>query len=325
MRNIFKLFIFIFAISIYGEVTINDSYLVGEFPLKKVVDGDTIGVDGLKESIRILFIDTEEAFKHKTAYEKTKEISDNWDDYLASKIYATKNKPIKYNTPNGYQAAVWAKEFFSGVSVVRLEYDNLESKKGFYGRYLAYVFAKKGNKWVNFNLEIVKHGYSPYSTKYGRSIRFHKEFVEAQKFAQEKKLGIWNPKGKHYPDYDARLTWWDKRGEQIDVYRNKHKQNYLFIGGNDFDYYKLKEFVNKKVKVFGLMRDVTDDGDEYIFKMPFKQFVDVFVHISKRSGIKDETLKKHDDYYVYIEADLKMDQNGKYHIYIKQQSEMRFE
>ena len=42
-------------------------------------------------------------------------------------------------------------------------------------------FAKNAKgEWVNYNLECVKAGYTPYFVKYGRARRFHKEFVEAQ-------------------------------------------------------------------------------------------------------------------------------------------------
>ena len=41
-----------------------DPLVIGDFAIVKVVDGDTIRVDGLDSSIRILSIDTEETFKH---------------------------------------------------------------------------------------------------------------------------------------------------------------------------------------------------------------------------------------------------------------------
>jgi len=303
--------------------------LLGEFPLKgdvdhAVVDGDTIKVEGLDASIRILFIDTEESHKHKSAARKTKELVDNWDEYLESKMYKKVDKPVKFNTPLGYQATLWARDFFRGSSLVRLEYDSNSAKKGYFQRYLTYVFAKKGDKWVNFNIEIVKRGYSPYSTKYGRSRRFHKEFIAAQEFAKKSKLGVWSKEGKHYPDYDERLKWWNKRGDQIEDYRTKNKRKYWFIGGNDYDYYKLKKYIGKRFKAFGLIRDVEESANEYTFKLPFKQFVDVIVHVSKKSGISLEKLRKHQDYYAYISGKVKQDHNNKFHIYVTQQKDIKF-
>jgi endonuclease YncB( thermonuclease family) len=319
------LILFILSISIYSS----NNLVLGEFPLKgdvdhAVVDGDTIKVEGLDASIRILSIDTEETYKHGTAAVRTKEISDNWDEYLEGWMYKVVDKPVKFNTPLGYQATLWARDFFRGSSIVKLEYDSTESKKGYFGRYLTYVFAKKGDKWVNFNIEIVKHGYSPYSTKYGRSRRFHKEFVEAQKFAQKSKLGVWSKSGKHYPDYDVRMKWWDKRGEQIDHYRKNNKGKILFIGGNDYDYYKLKNFINKKITIFGLITGIEEDTEEYTYKVPFKQFVDATVHVSKKAGISLQKLKKNKDYYAYMTGTVKQDHNNKYHIYITKQKELKF-
>ena len=320
------LILFISTVSLFAK----NMLLLGEFPLKgdvdhAVVDGDTIKVDGLDASIRILFIDTEESFKHGTAGVRTKEISDNWDEYLESKMYKVVDKPVKFNTPLGYQATLWARDFFRGASIVRLEYDSTSAKKGYFGRYLTYVFVKKRDKWVNFNIEIVRHGYTPYSTKYGRSRRFHKQFVEAQEFAKKSKLGVWSKDGKHYPDYEARLKWWNKRGEQIDDYRkNGKKKGYLFIGGNDYDYYKLKKFIGKRVKVFGLIRDIEEETNEFTYKLPFKQFVDVTVHVSKKAGISFDKLKENQDYYAYIKGEVKQDHNNKYHIYIKRQKDLKF-
>jgi len=320
----------LFMIMLSFGIFAKNPLLLGEFPLKgdvehAVVDGDTIKVEGLDASIRILFIDTEESFKHGTAAARTKEIADNWDEYLESKMYKVTDKPIKFNTPLGYQATLWARDFFRGASIVRLEFDSTSSKRGYYGRYLTYVFVKKKDKWVNFNIEIVRHGYSPYSTKYGRSRRFHEEFVKAQEFARKSGLGVWSKNGKHYPDYEERLKWWNKRGDQIEDYRkNGKKKGYLFIGGNDYDYYKLKKYIGKKVKVFGLIRDLTEETDEYTYKLPFKQFVDVTVHVSKKAGIPFEKLKDSEDYYVYINGKVKVDHNNKYHIYIKRQKDIKF-
>ena len=49
-----------------------------------------------------------------------------------------------------------------------------------YDRYLAYVFAEIDGKWVNYNVECVRAGMSPYFMKYGYSQRFHADFVAEQ-------------------------------------------------------------------------------------------------------------------------------------------------
>ncbi len=59
--------------------------------------------------------------------------------------------------------------------------------RGSYGRLLAYVFVDR----INFNLELVRKGLSPYYTKYGLSQKYDKEFREAERYARKHKLNIW--------------------------------------------------------------------------------------------------------------------------------------
>ncbi|MEM6292581.1 MAG: thermonuclease family protein, partial [Myxococcota bacterium] len=116
-------------------------------------------------------------------------------------------------TPLGDAAKKFAAEFFLGDISVRLERDHPKDLRGRFGRLLTYVFVKRGDAWVNYNVEAVRAGMSPYFTKYGYSRRFHDEFVQAQKEAREAKRGIWDPALEHYRDYDARLEWWDARAD----------------------------------------------------------------------------------------------------------------
>ncbi len=62
--------------------------------------------------------------------------------------------------------------------------------RGRYGRLLCYVFVNG----VNFNLELVREGLSPYYTKYGLSQKHDQEFREAERYARTQELNIWgNP------------------------------------------------------------------------------------------------------------------------------------
>ncbi len=125
----------------------------------RVVDGDTIVIDynGEKEKIRMLRVNTPESV-HKD--------------------------PSK-NVPMGKVASKYTKKRLSGKSV-SLEFE--DKKRGVYGRLLAYVFVDG----QNYCLELVKKGYSPYYTKYGRSQKYDKEFREAENYAKEKKRNIWS-------------------------------------------------------------------------------------------------------------------------------------
>jgi len=70
------------------------------------------------------------------------------------------------------------------------EYVDLEFEgpiRGRYGRLLAYVFVDG----VNFNLELVRHGLSPYYTKYGLSQKYDQKFREAERYARKHILNIW--------------------------------------------------------------------------------------------------------------------------------------
>ena len=69
---------------------------------------------------------------------------------------------------------------------VDLEFE-LKRLRGNYGRLLAYVFV--GGQ--NLNLDLVRHGLSPYYTKYGKSEKYDAEFHVAEKQARKEKLNIW--------------------------------------------------------------------------------------------------------------------------------------
>ena len=190
------------------------SLVLGEFALAPgaVVDGDTVKVEGLDASLRLLGLDTEETFKS----EKDRRLYESlgFEGYLAKKAEGS-DRPPKCATPAGDLAKKFAQEFFVGDITVRLERDHPKDTRGRFGRFLTYVFVKRGDDWINYNVEAVRAGMSPYFTKYGYSRRFHDEFVQAQEEARAAGRGIWDPAIEHYPDYDARLSWWNARAEFI--------------------------------------------------------------------------------------------------------------
>ena len=123
--------------------------------------------------------------------------------------------PVKMATPLGEDAKHFAQAFFDGVATVRLERDHPGEIRDYYGRYLAYVLVEKDGQWLNYNLEAVRAGMTPYFVKYGRSRRFHQQFLDAQAAAREAQLGIWKPGAMHYDDYEERLRWWGEREAAI--------------------------------------------------------------------------------------------------------------
>ena len=197
---------------------------IGDFPIAgsaAVIDGDTIRVKGLTSSLRLLAIDTEETFK--TAAER-QAFAQGWDKYKEI-MQSRSDRPVKLATPLGEEAKKWGMAFFEGVTTVRLERDHPGEIRDYFGRYLSYVMVERNGQWLNYNVEIVRAGLSPYFTKYGRSRRFHKEFLEAQQHAQEARLGIWDPEKRGYGDYDKRLPWWNGRAETIHRFEKEMEED----------------------------------------------------------------------------------------------------
>ncbi len=187
--------------------------VMGEFALagRSVLDGDTIRVEGLDSTLRLLGLDCEETLKSE---QSRRAVEDDWPRYLQERRGSSRH-PVKAGTPAGEAAKKFAIGFFSGVSRVRLERDDPKEIRDRYDRYLAYVFVRKDGRWLNYNLEAVRAGMSPYFTKYSYSRRFHDEFAAAEAEARAARRGIWSPGGQHYNDYPERKKWWDARADFI--------------------------------------------------------------------------------------------------------------
>ena len=234
-----------------------EGLVIGEFPLranKAILDGDTVVVDGLDASLRLIGIDTEETFKKD--WERRLYSSVSFDEYK-KRLRGNSKHPVKMATPMGEEAKHFAEDFFKGAKTVRLERDHPGELRGFYGRYLAYVFAKKDGKWVNYNIECVRAGMSPYYTKYAQSRRFHKEFLEAEAEAKAKKIGIWDPNAKAYGDYDERQEWWFRRGAIIDYFESEEKKHDNYFAMTRYNtMMELDKRVGQEVVVFGAVGDI---------------------------------------------------------------------
>ena len=176
--------------------------------LTKVVDGDTIKVemDGTEESLRLICLDTEESLRGSIS------------------------KPV---TNAGKLASARAREYF-GVDDqgfpdsdirVDIEFDTRDPlpvckriHRGNYGRLICYVH--KGGD--NFNLRMVREGWSPYFVKYGRSRLYHEEFLVAEMQAQSENVAIWNAgtnAGGNKRDYSVLIPWWYLRDNVVQDFR----------------------------------------------------------------------------------------------------------
>lgn len=130
-----------------------------QYQVVKVIDGDTIDIiyQGKKERVRLLRVDTPES------------------------VHPDRSR----NTEMGRRASAYTKSRLTG-KYVGLEFEG--KKRGRYGRLLAYVIVDG----QNFNLELVQKGWSPYYTKYGKSDKYHTDFLAAEKEAKAKGLNIWS-------------------------------------------------------------------------------------------------------------------------------------
>ncbi len=230
--------------------------VIGDFPISgssAVIDGDTIRVKGLDSSLRLLALDTEETFK--TARERNS-FAKGWEIYK-KEMQEGSDRPVKLASPLGEEAKKWGMAFFEGVDRVRLERDHPGEIRDYYGRYLAYVMVERDGKWVNYNLEAVRAGYSPYYTKYGRSRRFHQEFLEAQAQAREAKRGVWDPNKRGYGDYDERLAWWNGRAEVIHRFEKQAEEDDRHVVLTRWDaLMSLEQRLGQEVVLLGSVGDI---------------------------------------------------------------------
>ena len=209
--------------------------VIGEFSLAAdpIVDGDTIRVEGVDGTIRLLSIDTEEKVRSKRDRDA---IEIDFEAYLERKR-AGSPRPIKAATPMGDRATEFARAFFEGTETVRLERDDAEAMHGRYGRVLAYAFVKKDGRWTSYNVEAVRAGMTPYFTKYGYSQRFHTQFARAEREARSARRGIWNPDARGYKDYAERKEWWGARADFIQAFEHAAagREDYIVLARANAD------------------------------------------------------------------------------------------
>jgi len=153
----------------------------------KISDGDTIWVmveNGTKYKIRLLGVDTPEIYHENSPY----------------KFYINNDHPINnisYLKVWGYRARDYAKNKLENKIVV-IVFDNIAPKKGYYGRYLGYVYYDNGSGYRNFNEELLLNGYARvYSyKKYNKwvipNFELKGEFIKDAEYAKEHKIGVWS-------------------------------------------------------------------------------------------------------------------------------------
>jgi endonuclease YncB( thermonuclease family) len=229
--------------------------MLGIYPLAKnaIVDGDTIKVDGLGASLRLIGIDTEETFKNEKSW-RAYEVG--WEQYLINEQAKT-SRPIKVPTPLGMDAKYWAEEFFRGVTTVRIERDDPKEIRDRYNRFLAYVLVEREGQWLNYNVEVVRAGMSPYFSKYGYARRYHEQFVAAEAEARAAKRGIWADGAQCYQDYDIRAKWWNGRADFVKQFEADADQHPELISLTDWDALdRIAARLGDEVELLGTVGDI---------------------------------------------------------------------
>jgi len=150
------------------ENAVND---LNFYPVTKVVDGDTfeVEIEGKKEKVRMLGIDTPEKFE-SSKLDKDSERTGN-DKKTIKKL--------------GELSSDYVKKLLSGKKV-RLEADPIGDNKDRYNRLLRYVYLEDG---TFVNLKIVEDGYANAYTRF--EISKKNEIVQAERNARENKRGLW--------------------------------------------------------------------------------------------------------------------------------------
>jgi micrococcal nuclease len=188
-------------------------------PITRVVDGDTIWVkrDGKEEKLRLLCVDTEETIKKGA------------------------NAAGKPQTAFGDETMHWAQQLFAGldeadgtkdgVTHIGLAFPGGREKRDSFDRLLCHVLLPDGE---DYNLRLVREGWSPYFNKYGNSELAHDAFVKAQSDARAAHRGIWDPKTNAPStagapsvkrDYAPLLAWWDARAAAIGAFQARVAQH----------------------------------------------------------------------------------------------------
>lgn len=240
-RTVLPLFAFCAALAIPLLAADDAAPRARIWDLVRVVDGDTIVVRAedatdpeATESVRMLCVDTEESvtFEGQSA-----------------------SKP---KTAFGVYTSGWAKGWFAPLEdetlpqKVELVREEGGAERDGFGRLLAYVWFRG----ENYCLKLVREGWSPYYNKYGNSLLYHDQFVEAQELARAEQLGIWDPAtnadGPKRP-YDDLLAWWNARAEAIDGFRTydaEHPNAVLDIE-TDLDEIRDRCAAGRDLTVFG--------------------------------------------------------------------------
>ncbi|MBU1022744.1 thermonuclease family protein [bacterium] len=293
----------------------------GTFKIDTVEDGDTIRLVGVRKSIRLLCVDTEEVFSNKKKTDK-KLAYEDWQAYL--KIHHNADELEKYPTPLGDEAEKFVVDFFEDYDEVIIEHDTLNRLTGYFDRHLCYVIVEINGERINFNVELVRLGYTPYYTKYGYSLRYHDDFIAAENEAKQNNLGVWNDTVSHYPDYPERIKLWNSRAQSIKsfVESRADKENH-FVLLDDTDWNRLNEYVGKEITVLGSIDQTRKKGPPFRFFMDHKHGRSVMFYTENESLFR-KIIENFDNQSIFSITGI-LEQDDKYKMQISSFDQINFE
>jgi micrococcal nuclease len=200
----------------------------------KVVDGDTIKalLNDKREFLRLDCVDTEEILNHDS----------------------------KPRTNAGIAAAEMAQQYFMNehgfLTKVDIEFDGnepaevcLEKYRDHHGRLICYVH-KQGE---NYNLKLIKEGWSPYFIKYGNSRLYHQEMMRAEADAQAHNRMIWNRQTNEssaFRNYTILMPWWSLRAAIVDDFRRYGQPNGVLSVRLDYPNILLAAMKQQSITIF---------------------------------------------------------------------------
>ena len=168
--------------------------------LLNVTDGDTLRVllGGEERSLRVACADTEESRPGGSK------------PATRLGLETTEMARRHFTLPDGTLAAVTV-EFDTDDPLevcLAIHLDN-------HGRLLAYVH----HGGENYLHKLVREGWSPYFTKYGRSRLLHRDLLEAEASAQADGLRVWDAGRSDRRPYERLVPWWSLRDAALQEYR----------------------------------------------------------------------------------------------------------
>lgn len=147
------------------------SRVLTQATILRVIDGDTLKVEiqGQKESVRMIGIDTPESRRNKKAM----------------KDAGRSGQDVETITAMGKEATSFVKGLVRKGDSVGIEFD--VQQRDHYGRILGYVYLPDG---VMLNEKIIGAGYAQPMT-IPPNVKYQARFLKAYREAREKRRGLW--------------------------------------------------------------------------------------------------------------------------------------